>query len=594
MQTNILAATMRDEQALRDSQAKYANSVRGLEQKRAEYVQRKARLESDLEADRNGGKPLDDVARALTRSALVTLDSGIEELDKRVESARQAMDRARSLQQMIEKLQPGQYVIDNAFPNVVTGVPMQTPRAPSLLRGAARYAPTGLGTFSIDPAEYERANAGAGSAAAQQALARLSGQNQLDDLYRNRALNASRLLTEYQVRRVELLAAPGGEISALKEAANLRMAAVEAQREIIGGYEVEQQKLAIQRDLQLQILQARRQQRQEGRNTFTSLFDAGVAGGQGLRSFATSAALAIPRTMAGNLGEMFGGLTGRFTLPGATSTNMLGKLLAGTPFGVDPMKAAGDVQMTAAKIQLEAATINAGRGASGGTIGNVINGASGLLSFGKGSSTPGITVTDALGLTMPTLNANGTVSNPSRYAGLTKGLGAGAALAAGAFGAYSGFSAGGAQGALTGAASIAGSVGAVLPMISKSLAMAGPIGAVAGIALGLGAMFLGDPKAKRRSDLESEASSRRFTEPTGADYVQDIYGRGVGYDYRGDLRPIVVNNHNETNNINAVDAQSFVEWGKRNPDAIASVTSNAIMSGNADDLVGSIRVAMAS
>jgi hypothetical protein len=113
---------------------------------------------------------------------------------------------------------------------------------------------------------------------------------------------------------------------------------------------------------------------------------------------------------------------------------------------------------------------------------------------------------------------------------------------------------------------------------------------IAGMGLGMIAGLMGDPKVKRRKDLEDAQAARQFTEPTGADYVSDIRGNLVDYDYRGGLRsvrPVVVNY-----NIQAIDAASFGDFLRRNPAELSQGMTAAISSGNGEDLVGTLRQVM--
>jgi hypothetical protein len=566
-----------------------ASSIEGLRQRRSELESRFRITQGALSA--TGDAALPDALRGIAAQTLANTDAQITAIDAQIQRLESSAARAKKLQDQIDKLQPGQYVIDGTEPRTVTSSPQGIRRTPSLLRGAQRYAPLGLGTFQINGAEFDAANSQASGLA--QSAARGAGDQARIERDRNRELVAIRQSADFQARKVELLAGPGGEIAALRTATQLRIAGLEQEKTLTSDvFALEQQQGQLRLDYELRILELKKAQRNEGRTTATSLFDAAVSGGQGLRSFITSQALAIPRTIAGNLGGELGSLTGRLQIPGLSATSLGGRLLSGTPFGVDPLKGSTDLntEATVANTQQIAqlsATIGAGRTGSG---------FSSILSGGGLSATS--TITDALGFEMPNISGNpvsptGVVSTPgaSRFSGATRAIGIGGALAAGAFGAYSGFSAGGAQGALTGTASIAGAAAAVLPLLSKSLALAGPIGMVAGAALGLAASLIGNPKEKRGKELAAEAESRRFTDPTGADYVQDLYGRGVGYDYRGNSRPVIINNTYNTK-IDAVDAVSLGGLLQRYPDQVAAGVSNAIMSGNGDDMIGNMGMAL--
>lgn len=379
-----------------------------------------------------------------------------------------------------------------------------------------------------------------------------------------------RAYLEHQERMVQLIAGPGGEVDAINKAYLLRrqMAALEEDA-------AERKRMLMDAEYRREedLAALRRRGLEDYHNSVMSAFDAAISGGAGgLGAFAKSQSLGMLRTMVGNLA----GMTyrpGLLSFPGlgtAERPSALGKLLEGTPFGLDPAAAAATqlsgagVQLTAAGTQLEiAAHALMGVAAAGG---------------GGGAAMARTSLADYFA------SMGGGGGTPSKYAGLYKALGFGGALAGGAFGAYSGFSAGGAQGALTGAASIAGAAGMALPMLSKSLSVFGPIGMVAGMGLGLAAALMGDPKQKRAEDLQRQAEARRFEESLGTSYATDIRGRALDTDYMGRLRPIVVNNYN----IRAVDTQSFADAVHRNNVEVAAAVREAVDGGNADELLGAV------
>lgn len=120
-------------------------------------------------------------------------------------------------------------------------------------------------------------------------------------------------------------------------------------------------------------------------------------------------------------------------------------------------------------------------------------------------------------------------------------------------------------------------VGAMVP---------GPVGLglmVAGAAVEVASMFLGDPKADRAKDLATEQQSRSYTMPSGADYSMDASGRYSDYNYQGKNRQVSV-----TYNVYAMDSTSFRDFLIANPNALSSGITSAIAGGNADDVVGSL------
>jgi hypothetical protein len=304
-----------------------------------------------------------------------------------------------------------------------------------------------------------------------------------------------------------------------------------------------------------------------------------------------------------------------FSLPGqgtASNPNFLGKLLAGTPLGIDPLKAATDANTIATgenTVALRAA-------AFGGRAGGGVMGAAGsVLQAGgwrtaAGTPLAASTVGGPIGLYDPANPvmgpasstgvpmydpATGTFTGPVAAAhsnlGLYKGIGVAGMALAGAFGAYSGFRAGGAQGILTGSGSLMGAAGGITALLAPTSAL-GPIGLIAGMGLGLAASWLGDPKKRRQERMAEDARSRAFDEPVGGTYATDIYGRSLDYNYRGGVRQIIVNNYNQQT-VQAWDAGSLRDFARRNAATFSDAVTAAVAGGNGDELVGTLRQTMA-
>lgn len=376
-------------------------------------------------------------------------------------------------------------------------------------------------------------------------------------------LELTRQTYDYQTRLVEAMTGPGGEVAAIRAVAALKMQALQDEKALgVEEFELTKQRNQILMDQQLAILNYQKQREQAARQTGGQIFDAITAGGGGLQNYVKGLALGQGRTVFGNAYQMATtGLEGKLSLTNDPSS-FLGKLLGGTPFGADPMKQAADTQLKAATIMMGAATTIAG--GRGGIGGSAISQAVSLMtgggtSTGAASLPPYLTESNSVrGLAFDTseewmtYGANLPYKSPTS---LTSKIGSYAAIAGAGYGIYSGAQQGGARGALTAAASTAGIVAmlpSLMPAIGKALPLLGPIGAIAGIGLGLVGMFLPDPKQKRAKELESEAASRKFTEPTGTDYVTDLYGRKIDYNKSGELRPIIVN-------VQAMDSKSFID-----------------------------------
>jgi hypothetical protein len=383
------------------------------------------------------------------------------------------------------------------------------------------------------------------------------------NLDRQRELEILRQSYDYQARKVELIAGPGGEVGAIRTVAQIRLALLEEEeRRGADGFDLQRRRNQVLMDQELAILGYKKQQESASKQQGMQIFDAITAGGGGLQNYVKGLALGQGRTVFGNAYQIATtGLEGKLSLTNDPNS-LLGKLLSGTPFGVDPMKQAADTQLKAATIMMGAATTIAG--GRGGVGGSAISQAISLMS-GGGSASGTVSLppymVESNSVRGPafdtseewmTYGANLPYKAPTS---LASKVGSYAALAGAGYGIYSGAQQGGARGALTAAASTAGIVAmlpSLMPAIGKALPLLGPIGAIAGIGLGLVGMFLPDPKQKRAKELESEAASRRFTEPTGTDYVTDLYGRKVDYNKSGELRPIIVQ-------VSAMDAKSFID-----------------------------------
>jgi hypothetical protein len=279
-----------------------------------------------------------------------------------------------------------------------------------------------------------------------------------------------------------------------------------------------------------------REQENKLKETAGQIFDSLTsAGAKGLGQFITGFAKGIERTIFQNVFALaMGGMNGKLSLPGQVDgkgqLTTLGKVLKGTPFGIDPLKFATDQNTTATQAntvalgQLQASF--AGGGAGGG-----IAAAAGAASAGN--------------------VANTATASVSKYAGLMKAIGIGSAAVGGAMGAIAGFKQGGAQGVTSGVGALAGATGMILSMAKVSGPLA-PIMMGLGVGLGLVSSLFGDPKEKRRKQLEEEASTRAYTEPSGVSYDVDIYGRRVDRNTTGDARVINIT-------VQALDAQSILD-----------------------------------
>jgi hypothetical protein len=384
---------------------------------------------------------------------------------------------------------------------------------------------------------------------------------------RQASLQAIQSETDYQARKLQLMTGPSGEIAAVRAITQLRLDALEKERDLTENqFELDARRIQIVRDGELQILAIQKAREESAKQAGSQIFDAITAGGGGLKNYISGYGLGIGRTLFSNTYALAAkNLTGALSLPGqgtADKPTMLGKILSGTPFGLDPMKAAASTQLTAAQIQLGAAQVFAGAVTGSAAMGGLSGGLGGVTG-GLGKAFGGLGVAGAPSFSMASnsglssafgglglAGAPMIVAPKSGLSGMTKGVGIAGAAAAGAFGAYSGFSAGGAQGALTGAGSIAGAAGSIM-MLAGLSGPAAPIVAGIGLALMATAALLGDPKQKRSAALEREANARRYQDPVGADYAADIYGRATDYNRYGQTRINLT--------VNALDSKSIID-----------------------------------
>ncbi len=315
---------------------------------------------------------------------------------------------------------------------------------------------------------------------------------------------------------------------------------------------------------ELMLAELQRKRLDDLRNLSGQAFDALLRGGKGVEDFLKGMALGWGRTMFQNAAvTLLQGQSGHLALPGqgtAEDPTFLGKVLRGTPFGTDPLKDGGAMKLTAAGGQLSTAaqqlmmaaralaTSRSGGGGgmpSGGAWSKVFDGggsASDLSPAELDQAWASLKDSSAWGPDAGWTGGQSATASASSgggmAAGAAKGVGIGMAAAAGAFGAYSGFKAGGAQGALSGTGALAGGAGAIMAL-SGVAGPAAPIVAGVGMALGLVASLLGDPKQLRTKAENTLLTDSQYTMPTATSYARDRYGNVTDRDMSGNMRPII-------------------------------------------------------
>ncbi len=351
---------------------------------------------------------------------------------------------------------------------------------------------------------------------------------------------------DYQVRLVELMAGPGGEIAAIRTATALKLDALQKEAELgADAYDIEKQRNQLLMDQQIQILAFQKQRDRDLKAQGGSMFDSLTAGGGGIRDYGMGLVKGFGRTTFGNAYSMLmGGTEGKLSLTNDPNS-FLGKLFGGTPLGADPMKVATDantmatISNTMALNSMRLGAVGMGGGISGAAATDVyklLNGFGGSSWSGTGQQAADAYMFSS-GLTDTTGAGRGSSTT-------MKGIGYAAGLAAAGFGVYSGVKQGGGQGALTATSSALGAA-AMIPGPQQ------PFIAAAALITGVAAAFMGDPKKRRADELASEASNRRWTQATGEDYATDIYGQKIDSNKRGETRVII--------NVQAIDAKGFMD-----------------------------------
>lgn len=458
--------------------------------------------------------------------------------------------------------------------------PLNT-RVPSL-RGRNSSLPN-LPEFISTQADrnaFDSSNPGADQSAASAELQRQKDQ-------RERELNTSfaRSFVQFEERKIELLAGPGGELATIQKIYDLKQAGL--QQELEFGTEIfnlTERRQQIEQERTLRLIDLQRQKRDEARG-LTSDFVGSVQSGRP-QDFL--------KQQGGRLLNQIGtnALTGTFqrvqsTLGSIGAASGLGGLLKGTL--LDPANATPIDKNTLAT---ERNTAALERSSGGGFQVSGPNGFNAMRALGPvggflgelgvfggaSSSNPMVfsaanksAITPAPGfIGLGTTEAGGVVPLGGGLSKTARGVGIAGAVAGGAIGAYTQFKAGGAQGALNGTAALAGAAGSILALSGVS-GPAAPI--LAGVALGLQgiAMILGDPKKKRDAAINREISDAYYAESAPMSYSMDRLGRSYDTNKRGDMRSVPV-----TININALDSKSISD----NRESIADAVRLAVYEGH--------------
>ena len=434
---------------------------------------------------------------------------------------------------------------------------------PSLRRGTERQFPLGLGSFTVSEADITAANAGAAAAGTAQNRALGAGLIAASQQADQARLQSVRDTLAFETERLRLIAGPGGELAAIKAIATLRLDAAQKELAVTGNLrEFEQSRLQIERDRQLELLRFAKERDDKNRQTGGQVFDALLAGGAGLRGFAGGLGLGFGRTAFGNLfAELSRGTTGLLQLPGQTGAdgrpNLLGRVLAGTPFGIDPNKLALDANTIAT--QQNTAALLGGRAA--GTLSSLpssLFGGAGsnplIFSAIGGTRSAGIIGADGLPLGI----AGQGLNIPSFGLTTAQKIGAAAGIAGGGFLVKSGIQQGGLSGALDIGSGAASSLAALLPLIGVS-GPAAPILAGVALALQVGKGFLPDRRKARARSIQEAIDASRFDFGDTTDLFRDVSGSGA-LD-KGNVTVVQMN-------ISTLSPRSFLDHATEITDAV--------------------------
>lgn len=339
------------------------------------------------------------------------------------------------------------------------------------------------------------------------------------------------------------------------------------------------------RDAQLQsdleVAQARRQQIDDFREAVVRAFDSALREGSGgLRDVFQSIARGIQRQIVGNLAEelfRIGRDSLNLEVPGQRGKGgkltALGRVLRGTPFGVDPAKTATDnntkalesTRVSLDNLSLKVDSLARGLGGGGGVVG-VSGEAGGLL--GK--------LDDLIdGAKENSKQLSDSVQRSTSPSARLSQIGA---LGAAGVGGFLGVRAGVRQGGIGGALTVGSSAAAATAIALKAFKVLPGLGTaleVGAIAAGLiGSLFGRDSREALDRRVQQAIEANRVTEPLQLNRESDLEGVETDRDIQGNLRPIIVND-NRTIHIDAIDVQSLKDRGAEILEALTPALQDA-------------------
>lgn len=399
------------------------------------------------------------------------------------------------------------------------------------------------------------------------------------------------------------------------------------QRELQAEYTLEKEIADARVDREIQIADIRRRQNEELRQSLGQLYDAARASGKvGIQEFFKGYIEQIKKTIFINLGEeLFRGAAQKLggiipgqekidpvTGKGTGELTTLGRILRGTPLGVDPAKLAMDRQInsqdrnTKSLDRLTDAITGKspipGRpgglpGASGGVLDQILGGSLGAilglpggvnpgviiknfaggsgfggLGFGFASSSPGSADLGGIDL-RPDRGIGGFVTriqdfirpkvDPATGKGKFSAGNTALAAAAAVPGILAGMEEGGVKGGL-GIASSALGAAASIPGPQQPFLMG------AALLTGFIGMFMKSKKQKKAEELAARLNNK-FQMPDSIEILSDLAGNSIDYNARGELRTFGNNTSNVTVNIQTLDSKSFFDRGPEIADSVMNI-----------------------
>lgn len=393
---------------------------------------------------------------------------------------------------------------------------------------------------------------------------------------KQRFLDIAREEADFEMRKLEMLSGPAGEIWALSQSLDVRMRQLEIQRAMGEEVDIEAEKRRMLHDFELRSIEIQQRRVEQFSGTVSNLIGAGLSGGaSGLTGAFRSLGIGTISTIGGNLArEIAPSALRALSLPGQFGSNgeptFLGRILTNTPFAgtpligsMDRLRASVDAN-TQAQLAGTLGVPGIGGLSGGGAIGTISQalGLPPLATGGQARNNPFVfNATEGVGGfidprslpdlgTIPASGGRGFLNQYGRKA-VTAGV-YGVALAGGTLGVIAGAKQGGARGGLMAASSALGAAAVLDPEpVSKAVL------AIAAAAAGLVGTLLPDPRVSRAREIGSmldEASV--IGQPAPESYSLDTRGLQVDQSYTGRIRS---GGGGVTINVSTMDARSFLE-----------------------------------